>query len=39
MATTEEKKKKVIRRSAKSGKFVSKKFEEAHPSTTETEKR
>ena len=39
MATKEEKKKKVIRRSAKSGKFVSEKFEKAHPSTTETETR
>ena len=33
------KKKKVVRRSSKSGKFVSKKYLKEHPSTTETERR
>ena len=39
MGDKKKKKKKKVRRSAKSGKFVSKKFEHEHPSTTETETR
>jgi len=36
---SKKKKKKKVRRSAKSGKFVSKDFAEKHPATTETETR